>query len=68
MSISHKGSKKITMRCCAKAAVVAALLPTLGAAQGIGDPMPDNCKQNLDQCSQRIWKRNSFPHPEYSKA
>jgi TPR repeat protein len=32
------------------------------AAQGTGPAMPDNCKQNLDQCSQKIWGHNSFPH------
>ena len=49
-----------TVRRVAKAAVVAALLSTPAAAQG--SAMPDNCKQNLDRCSQKIWSRNAFPH------
>ena len=46
----------------AAAAVVAAFLPTSGAAQGAGADMPANCRQNLDRCSQEVWPRNSFPH------
>ena len=63
MTIFHKGSKKVMMRRFARAAVVAALLSTLGAAPGIAGAMPDNCKENLNQCSLKIWTRNSFPHP-----
>jgi hypothetical protein len=25
-------------------------------------PMPANCKQNLDKCSQEVWARDVFPH------
>jgi hypothetical protein len=32
------------------------------AAQGTGPTMPDHCQQNVDQCSQKIWAHNSFPH------
>jgi hypothetical protein len=32
------------------------------AAQGTGPTMPDNCQQNLNWCSLKIWKHNSFPH------
>jgi peptidoglycan hydrolase-like protein with peptidoglycan-binding domain len=62
MTVSMKAATKVTVRHSAKTAVVAALLPTLAAAQGIGGAMPDNCKQNLNQCSLKIWPHNSFPH------
>jgi hypothetical protein len=38
------------------------------AAQETGPTMPDNCKQNLDQCSQRIWGHNTFPHRGYQRS
>jgi len=45
----------------------AAFLSTPGAAQQVGNDkgisvaMPDNCKQNLNQCSLKVWTRDSFP-------
>jgi hypothetical protein len=48
----------------AVAPVVAGLfltLSTLGRAQGTM-AMPANCAQNLDQCSLKVWKHDSFPH------
>jgi hypothetical protein len=63
MTVSIKAGKKVTVRRFAKAAIAAALLSTLGAAPGIAGAMPDNCKENLSQCSLKIWTRNSFPHP-----
>jgi len=62
MTVSIKAAKKATVRRFARAVVVAALLSTPGAAQGDGGTMPDNCKQNLDLCSEKIWPRNSFSH------
>jgi hypothetical protein len=62
MTASIKAAKNVTVRGFAKAAVVAALLSTLGAAQGMAGAMPDNCNQNLDQCSQIVWGHNSFAH------
>jgi hypothetical protein len=47
----------------AKAAVVAALLSTPAVAQGIGEVMPVDCKQDLAKCSENVWPRNSFPDP-----
>jgi hypothetical protein len=38
------------------------------AAQGTGPAMPDNCKQNLNQCSQKIWGHNTFPHRGYQQS
>ena len=67
MSAFTKAAKKVTARRFAKAAVIAALVSMPGAAQQVGSntgtssTMPDNCKQNLDQCSQKVWMRNSFP-------
>ena len=43
-------------------ASLAAPPSTPGAAHGTGRTMPDNCRQNLNQCSLQIWGRNSFPH------
>src|SRR5271167_1744242 len=43
-------------------AVVAALLSTPGAAEGTGVTIPDNCLLNLDRCSQKVWRHDSFPH------
>jgi hypothetical protein len=68
MTASIKAAEKVTLRRFAKAALVAALLSTLGAAQGFGGAMPDNCNQNLDQCSQKIWAHNSFPHAGASQS
>jgi YMGG-like Gly-zipper len=48
--------------CVGGAGQPAALLSAPGAALGAGGAMPDNCKQNLDQCSQKVWERNSFPY------
>ena len=48
MTVSITAAKKVTVRGFAKAAFVAALLSTLGAAQGIARAMPDNCKENLN--------------------
>jgi hypothetical protein len=62
MTPSIKAAEKATLGRFAKAALIAALLSTLGAAQGFGGAMPDNCNLNLDQCSQRIWGHNSFSH------
>jgi hypothetical protein len=52
------------------AAVVAASLAPApqAAAQGTGPTMPDNCKQNLDQCSRKIWGHNTFPHRGYRQS
>lgn len=58
MTIFHKGSKKVTMRRFARAAVVAALLCTTGAAQTMD--MPANCQQYKQQCSLKVWGHNSF--------
>jgi len=43
---------------------------TIGCAEaaGTGPTMPDNCKQNLDQCSQKIWGHNTFPHRGYRQS
>jgi hypothetical protein len=68
MTVSIKAAKKVTVRGFAKAALVAALLSTLGAAQGIARAMPDNCKENLNQCSLKVWARNSFPHPGFTQS
>jgi hypothetical protein len=57
MTVSIKAGKKVTVRRFAKAAIVAALLSTLGAAQGIAGAMPDNCKENLNQCRERFFRR-----------
>jgi hypothetical protein len=63
MTVSMKAAKRVTVRRFAKAAGVAAFLSTLGAPQGMADTtMPDNCAQNLGQCSLQVWTRNSFPH------
>jgi hypothetical protein len=62
MTTAMKAAKKVTVRRFVKATAVAALLSAPGAALGAGGAMPDNCKQNLDQCSQKVWTRNSFPH------
>jgi hypothetical protein len=67
MNASIKAAKKVTVRRFARAAVIVALLSTPGAAQQVGSEkgtsvtMPDNCKQNLDWCSQKVWPRDSFP-------
>jgi len=61
MTLLHKGSKKVTMRRFARAAVVAALLCTPGAAEKSDVTMPANCQQYLQQCSLKIWPQNSFP-------
>jgi hypothetical protein len=39
------------------------------AAQGTGGAMamPDNCGQNPNQCSLKIWTANSFPRPGFEK-
>jgi hypothetical protein len=52
------------------AAVVAASLAPApqAAARGTGPTMPDNCKQNLDQCSRKIWGHNTFPHRGYRQS
>jgi hypothetical protein len=68
MTAAIKAAKEVTMRRLAKVALVAALLSTAGAAQGAGRTMPDNCKQNLDQCSQKIWGHNTFPHRGYQRS
>jgi tetratricopeptide (TPR) repeat protein len=43
-------------------APAAALPATPGAARRAGPTIPDNCQQDLDQCSRKIWGRNTFPH------
>ena len=58
MTIFHKGSKKVTMRRFARAAIVAALFCTTGAAQTMD--MPANCQQQMQQCSLKVWGHNSF--------
>ena len=63
MTVSIKTAREVTVRRFARAAVVVAFLSTPGAALGAGPAMPANCQQNLDQCSQKIWDHNSFPHP-----
>jgi hypothetical protein len=62
MTTSMKAAKKVTVRRFAKAAIVAALLCTPAAAQAAGRAMPDNCQENLNQCSLKIWGHNTFPH------
>jgi hypothetical protein len=62
LTASIRAAKKVTAPRFGKAALVAALLSTLGAAQGMAGAMPDNCNQNLDQCSQIVWGHNSFAH------
>jgi Ricin-type beta-trefoil lectin domain len=42
--------------------------PNSAAAQATGPTMPDNCQQNLNQCSLKIWGRNSFPHRGYQQS
>jgi len=56
MSVSMKAAKAAVV-----AALLSALLPTPGAAQGISGVMPNNCRQDLDWCSQKIWAKDSFP-------
>ena len=63
VSISIGAARAVTARRFARAALVVAFLSTPGAALGAGPDMPANCQQNLDQCSQRIWSHNAFPHP-----
>jgi len=52
----------------------AAFLSTPGAAQQVGNDkgisvaMPDNCKQNLNQCSLKVWTHNSFPRTGYRRS
>ena len=74
MNASIKAMKKVTVRRFARTAVIAALLSTPGAAQQVGNDkgisvtMPDDCKQNLNQCSLKVWPHNSFPRTGYRRS
>jgi hypothetical protein len=58
MAVFHEGSKKVAMRCFARAAVAAAFLCATGAAHAMD--MPANCQQQMQQCSLKVWGHNSF--------
>lgn len=49
-------------KAAARTAALGNLAPAPQApAQGTGPSIPDNCKENLNQCSLKVWARNSFP-------